>query len=41
LHIETLLLDPLLLIHDIDEDARIEDETAEKHHHKIVAHLDG
>jgi hypothetical protein len=41
LHIEPLILDPLLLIHDIDEDARIEDEAAEKHDHEIVAHLDG
>jgi hypothetical protein len=41
LHIETLLLDPLLLIHDVDEDACIEDEAAEKHDHQVVAHLDG
>ena len=41
MHIEPLLLDPLLLIHDVDENARIEDEAAEKHHHQIVAHLDG
>jgi len=40
LHIEPLLLDPLLLVHNVDEDARIEDEAAEKHDHQIVANLD-
>ena len=40
MHIEPLLLDPLLLVHNVDEDARIEDEAAEKHDHQIVAHLD-
>jgi hypothetical protein len=39
LHIEPLVLDPLLLIHDVDEYARIEDEAAEKHHHEVVADL--
>lgn len=38
-HIHSLILDPLLLIHDVDEDAGIENKAAEKHDHQIVAHL--
>jgi hypothetical protein len=38
-HVETLVLYPLLLIHNVDEDTCIEDKAAEKEHHKVVAHL--
>jgi hypothetical protein len=40
IHIHSLVLNPLFLIHNVDEDTRIKNEAAEEQDHEVVAHFD-
>ena len=39
--IESLLFDPLLFVHNVDEDAPVYNEACVKHDHEVVAHAYG